>query len=141
MLKPTEFDQLVGSPSLQMLKAMLPFLDSDTQQWVAIYIQTQVLQNTMALFQTSHEPPHWSPHQALSPAQLISYLRPYGGPTEQGILDDIQHAIDAMKLYQRYSDLQKRAKGPVDPMDLVKELLPPDQASMFQTYSTLFQKL
>jgi hypothetical protein len=46
-----------------------------------------------------------------------------------------------MKLYQRYSDLQKRAKGPIDPMDLVKELLPPDQASMFQTYSTLFQKL
>lgn len=141
MLKLTEFDELVGSPGLQMLKAMLPYLDPTTQTWLAVYIQTQVLQNTLAIFQAPNQKIPWTPHETPSTSQLLDYLRPYGGPAEQSTLDDIKQALEAMKLYQKYSDLQKHAKGPLTPMDLMKEMLPPDQAAMFQTYSSLFQNL
>lgn len=141
MLKLTEFDELVGSPGLQMLKALLPYLDPATQGWLAVYIQTQILQNTLAIFQGSDGASPW-PHQGMPAAnELLDYLRPYGGPAEQATLDDIRHALEAMQLYQKYSDLQKHAKGPLTPMDLMKEMLPPDQAAMFQTYSSLFQNL
>lgn len=138
-LKLTEFDELVGNSSLQMMKAFLPFLDPSLQQWAAVYIQMQELQNAIALFQTPDQPPPWPKRPMPSPEHLIEELRPYGGPAECAVLDQMKHALEAMKLYQRVSDLQQKAGGPLSPMDLVKEMLPPEQASMFETYSTMFQ--
>ena len=137
-LKVTEFDELIGSSSLQMMKAFLPFLEPSMQQWAAVYIQMQELQNAMALFQTPGQPPPW-PRRSLPPEQLLEELRPYGGPAECASLDQMKHALESMKLYQKFADLQKRSQGPLSPMDLVKEMLPPEQAAMFDTYSTLFQ--
>lgn len=137
-LKVTEFDELIGSTSLQMMKAFLPFLDPSMQQWAAIYIQMQELQNAMALFQNPEQPPPW-PRRALPPEQLIEELRPYGGPAECASLDQMKNALEAMKMYQKFSDLQQKAKGPLSPMDIIKEMLPPEQASMMETYSAMFQ--
>ena len=58
-LQMTEFDELIGSSSLQMMKAFLPFLEPSMQQWAAVYIQMQELQNAIALFQTPDKPPPW----------------------------------------------------------------------------------
>ena len=138
-LQMTEFDELIGSSSLQMMKAFLPFLEPSMQQWAAIYIQMQELQNAIALFQTPDKPPPW-PRQAMPPPEkLIEALRPYGGPAESAALDQMKSAMEAMKLYQKFSDLQQKASGPLYPMDLIKEMLPPEQAAMFDTYSTMFQ--
>ena len=40
-LQMTEFDELIGSGSLQMMKAFIPFLEPSMQQWAAFYIQLQ----------------------------------------------------------------------------------------------------
>ena len=126
-LQMTEFDELIGSSSLQMMKAFLPFLEPSMQQWAAIYIQMQELQNAIALFQTPDKPPPW-PRQAMPPPEnLIEALRPYGGPAESAALDQMKSAMEAMKLYQKFSDLQQKASGPLSPMDLIKEMLPPEQ--------------
>ena len=140
-LKITEFDELIGSSSLQMMKALLPFLEPSMQQWAAFYIQMQELQNAMALFQTPGHPPPGFQKKLSSPEHLLEELRPYGGPAECVGLDQMKHAIEAMKLYQKFSDLQKRTQGPLSPLDLAKEMLPPEQAAMFQTYSSLFQNM
>ena len=138
-LKVTEFDERIGSTGLQMMKALLPFLEPSMQQWAAVYIQMQELQNAMALFQTPGQPPPWHRRTMIPPEQLMEELRPYGGPAECAALDQMKHALEAMKLYQKFSNLQQQTKGPLSPMDLVKEILPPEQAAMFDTYSTLFQ--
>ena len=110
-LQMTEFDELIGSSSLQMMKAFLPFLEPSMQQWAAIYIQMQELQNAIALFQTPDKPPPW-PRQAMPPPEkLIEALRPYGGPAESAALDQMKSAMEAMKLYQKFSDLQQKASG------------------------------
>ncbi|MBP3700698.1 MAG: hypothetical protein J6I64_02290 [Lachnospiraceae bacterium] len=140
-LKITEFDELIGSSSLQMMKALLPFLEPSMQQWAAFYIQMQELQNAMALFQTPGQPPPWPRRTMLSPEQLLEELRPYAGPAEHVNLDQMKHALEAMKLYQKFSELQKRSQGPLSPMDLAKEMLPPEQAAMFETYSSLLQNI
>ena len=140
-LKVTEFDERIGSASLQMMKVFLPYLDPSIQPWAAFYIQMQELQNAMALFQTSGHPPPWPQKPMPSPERLLEELRPYGGPAECASLDQMKHAMEAMKLYQKVSELQKRSQQPVSPMDLVKEMLPPEQAAMFDTYSTLFQSM
>lgn len=140
-LKVTEFDERIGSASLQMMKVFLPYLDPAMQPWAAFYIQMQELQNAMALFQAPGHPTPWPRRTMPPPEQLLEELRPYGGPAEQISLDQMKHALEAMKLYQKVSDLQKRSKEPLSPMDLVKELLPPEQAAMFDTYSTLFQNM
>ena len=138
-LKVTEFDEKIGSPSLQMMKVFLPYLEPSMQPWAAFYIQMQELQNAMALFQTPGQVSPWPSRTMPSPEQLLEELRPYGGPTERASLDQRKHALEAMKLYQKVSELQKRSQEPLSPMDLVKEMLPPEQAAMFDTYSTLFQ--
>lgn len=140
-LQMTEFDELIGSSSLQMMKAFLPFLEPSMQQWAAFYIQLQELQNAMTLFKNPDRPPPWPRRSMPPPDQLIEELRPYGGPAESAMLDQMKSAMEAMKLYQKLSDLQKKASGPLSPMDLVKEMLPPEQAAMFETYSTMFQSM
>ena len=140
-LKITEFDERIGSASLQMMKVFLPYLDPSMQPWAAFYIQMQELQNAMALFQTPGQPSPWPRRTMPAPEQLLEELRPYGGPAECASLDQMKHALEAMKLYQKVSELQKRSQGPLSPMDLVKEMLPPEQAAMFDTYSTLFQNM
>ncbi|MCI8566597.1 MAG: hypothetical protein HFI39_09830 [Lachnospiraceae bacterium] len=138
-LQMTEFDELIGSGSLQMMKAFIPFLEPSMQQWAAFYIQLQELTNAIELFQTPGKPPPW-PHRSMPPPeQLIETLRPYGGPAESAMLDQMKNAMEAMKLYQKFADLQKKASGPLSPTDLIKEMLPPEQAAMFETYSTMFQ--
>ena len=138
-LKVTEFDELIGSSSLQMMKAFLPFLDPAVQQWAALYIQMQELQNTMALFQNPDQPPPWPRRPMPPPEQLIEALRPYGGPAECAMLDQMKNATEALKLYQKFSDLQQKTGGSLSPMDLIKEMLPPEQAAMFEAYSSMFQ--
>ncbi len=140
-LKITEFDELIGSSSLQMMKAFLPFLEPSMQQWAAFYIQMQELQNAIALFQTPGQPPPWPRRTMPPPERLLEELRPYAGPAESISLDQMKHALEAMKLYQKFSELQKRSQGPLSPMDLAKEMLPPEQAAMFDTYHTLFQSM
>ena len=139
-LKVTEFDERIGSASLQMMKVFLPYLEPTMQPWAAFYIQMQELQNAMALFQPGQSSP-WPSRVMPSPEQLLEELRPYGGPSECASLDQMKHALEAMKLYQKVSELQKRSQGPLTPMDLVKEMLPPEQAAMFDTYSSLFQSM
>ena len=138
-LKLTEFDEQIGSPSLQMMKVFLPYLEPSMQPWAAFYIQMQELQNAMALFQTPGQTSPWPNRAMPPPEQLLEELRPYGGPTERASLDQMKHALEAMKLYQKVAELQKRSQEPLSPMDLVKEMLPPEQAAMFDTYNTLFQ--
>ena len=138
-LKVTEFDEQIGNPSLQMMKVFLPYLEPSMQPWAAFYIQMQELQNAMALFQTPGQTSPWPNRTMPPPEQLLEELRPYGGPTERASLDQMKHALEAMKLYQKVAELQKRSQEPLSPMDLVKEMLPPEQAAMFDTYNTLFQ--
>lgn len=140
-LKITDFDERIGSSSLQMMKALLPFLEPSMQQWAAFYIQMQELQNAMALFQTPGQPPPWPRQTTPPPERLLEELRPYAGPTECASLDQMKHALEAMKLYQKFSEIQRHAHSPLSPMDLVKEMLPPEQAAMFDTYSSLFQNI
>jgi len=140
-LKLTEFDELIGSSGLQMMKAFLPFLEPSMQQWAAVYIQMQELQNAMALFQSPEKPPPWPRRAVPPPEKLIDILRPYAGPAESASLDQMKDALEAMKLYHKVSELQKKAKGPVSPTDLIKEMLPPEQAAMFETYSSMFQNM
>ncbi len=140
-LRMTEFDELIGSNSLQMMKAFLPFLEPSMQQWAAVYIQMQELQNAITLFQAPEKPPPWPRQPTPPPEELIEILRPYAGPGEAATLDQMKSSLEAMKLYQKFSDLQRKAKGPLSPMDLAKEMLPPEQAAMFETYSTMFQNM
>ncbi|MCI8401078.1 MAG: hypothetical protein HFI38_03110 [Lachnospiraceae bacterium] len=138
-LRMTEFDELTGSSSLQMMKAFLPFLEPSMQQWAAVYIRMQELQNTIALFQTPDQPLPWPRRSMPPPEKLIEELKPYGGPTESAALDQMKNALEAMKLYQKISELQQKTSGPLSPSDLIQEMLPPEQAAMFETYSTMFQ--
>ena len=140
-LRMTEFDELIGSSSLQMMKAFLPFLEPSMQQWAAVYIQMQELQNAIALFQTPENPPPWPRRPPPPPEELIETLRPYAGPGEAAMLDQMKSSLETMKLYQKISELQRRAKGPLSPMDLAKEMLPPEQAALFETYSSMFQNM
>lgn len=140
-LQITEFDELVGSSSLQMMKAFLPFLEPSLQQWAAIYIQMQELNNAIALFQSSREPPPWPRRPMPPPEQLIETLRPYAGPAESASLDQMKNALEAMKLYQKFSELQKKASGPLSPADLIRQFLPPEQAALFETYTSMFQNM
>ena len=47
----TEYDQLVHSKDIQILKTMLPFIDGGQQMSLAILIQFIEFQNTVHIFQ------------------------------------------------------------------------------------------
>lgn len=50
VISQTALDQLVCSEQSQMLKALIPYTSSKSQQFLALYAKLTELQNTLALF-------------------------------------------------------------------------------------------
>ena len=70
----TPFDELTTSRQLQTIKLLLPYLPTNGQRMLGIFIRLNELQNAIHLFRGFPVSP---PSDSLSPSRILSDLSPY----------------------------------------------------------------
>ena len=74
-----------------------------------------------------------------SPLDIIDEIRPYLSETERNSIDSILNVFNMMQMLSTMEQMSSDA-GTFNPMDMVKEMLTPEQQNMFEMYSTMFQE-
>lgn len=101
----TEYDGLVQTRDLQMLKSLLPFASVKTQMPLAILIQTMEFRNTVKMFQNdanvlsacsvNNEPDRRT--------AMIQTLRKFCTPKERETIDTLLNIMCVMENYDTFT--------------------------------------
>lgn len=102
----TDYDGLVQTRELQMLKSMLPFANVKMQMPLAILIQTMQFKNTVTMFQNNAN--------ALSACSvnnepdrrtaMIQTLRKFCTPKERETIDNLLNIMFIMENYDTFTN-------------------------------------
>lgn len=100
--KMTELDCLVSSEPIQLMKAILPFLPPQGQQFVSIYAKAMEMRNTIQTFQNQRADMSMcslpSSRTDLDPLQMIQEIRDYCGPATRQKMDQCMDLAAMMEL-------------------------------------------
>ncbi len=98
----TQYDEMMQTREVQMLKTMVPFLANDMQLKMAMIIQYLEIRNTMSLFTSGKN--------ALSACQvpegtdrrsaMLQALKAYCSPKEKETIDMMINLFSVMELYE-----------------------------------------
>ena len=101
-LKMTEFDCLVSSEPIRLMKAMLPFLPPQGQQVLSIYAKAMEMKNTIQTFQNQKaDMSMCSLPQSKTdsdPLHMIQEIRDYCGPATRQKIDQCINLIAMMEI-------------------------------------------
>ena len=86
----TPFDSRTISPSLQMIKLIIPYLSPKIQKHLAIYIKFMEFQNTLSYFRVFHTKP-------LTAEEMINEFRPYLPPDTFDSIDTVLTLMSMME--------------------------------------------
>lgn len=98
----TQYDEMMQTRDIQILKTMVPFLANDMQLRMAMIIQYLEIRNTMSLFTPGKN--------ALAACQvpegtdrrsaMLQAIKTYCSPKEQETIDMIINLFSVMELYE-----------------------------------------
>ena len=102
----TEYDTLVQTRELQMLKSMLPFASLKTQMPLALFIQSLEFRNTVRLFQNNANALtaceiHNEPDKRNA---MLQTLRRFCTPKEKETIDTLLNIMCVMENYDTFSN-------------------------------------
>ncbi|MEF9944974.1 MAG: hypothetical protein RR869_04425 [Lachnospiraceae bacterium] len=135
----TPLDQLVSSQELQTLKLLIPYTPPARQQFLAVYVKFMELQRTMSVFQNFGSDIHIQDfdREIVSPADMIKEMKPYLSANGSGTIEKVLNMMSMMELV---SSFQTADTGDgINPLDMMKGMLTPEQQEMYQMYSTMFE--
>lgn len=99
----TEYDELVQTKELQMMKSMLPFLGIKHQKPFAILIQSLQFRNAVRMFQNNENALAACSINVNSDAEkrsaMIQTLRNFCSPKEKETIDTILNIMCVMETY------------------------------------------
>ena len=122
----TPFDLRTNNPSLQMIKLLIPYLPPKNQRILAIYIKFIELQNTLSSFRIFKNRTH-------STEQMLNEIRPYLPIDVFDSIDNILNMLNMMEIMKSMSETNSS-----DSSEILKNMLSPEQQSMFDMYNTMF---
>lgn len=124
----TPFDCLISNQNLQMTKLLIPYLPPQSQRIFAIYVKFLEFQNTISSFRTFQ-------HTSHSVQDIIHDIRPYMSSSSAEAIDNFLNIMNMMELFQ---NMQASSDSDFDPMNMMSDMLTPEQQSMFEMYNTMF---
>lgn len=154
------FNSKIGQHQIQLMKAAIPYFNIEEQKLIHIFIQVQELTNTLALFHSkSNIQMCAAEHKEVSLVEMLSDLKEYCYDSEKETIDMILNFMNIFEMYNTYNDLfgMMDLGGGEEPstnsktnsnsnstpfsLDVLKGMLTPEQQSMLDTYTTLFQNM
>ena len=133
----TPFDSLTTTKQLQMIKLMLPFTPASSRPMLAVFIKFQELQNTIRIFQGANSRKFLKEFEKKSdsPMDMFEEMRPFMKEEERASMDMMMTAFNMMDMMNMASG---SSDGNINPMDMMKGMLTPDQQEAFDSYNTMF---
>ena len=95
----TPFDELTTSRQLQTIKLLLPYLPTNGQRMLGIFIRLNELQNAIHLFRGFPVSP---PSDSLSPSRILSDLSPYLSEEESQQMAQVNQLLQQKEMFQTY---------------------------------------
>ncbi|MEE1086076.1 MAG: hypothetical protein U0L05_02730 [Schaedlerella sp.] len=139
----TPFDEMTTPRQLRFIKLLLPFLPASNQQMIGILIKFLELQHTIQIFQHTSDSLHISQTKNSNPgtlSDLFENLLPYLSSEEIQAANSFRSVMSMMEMMQMLSPVDEALNGndSFNPMNIILEMLSPEQQEMFQTYQTMF---
>lgn len=140
-VKLTVIDQIANGENLQMMKALLPYMGQGNQPMMAIYIKAMEISNILSFYEDPQEVQACSLGQPpSSTTEMLQDIRDYCSGPEQAMIDQCLSMMQMLDLYSTFQDSagdgQGMSGGGMD--DMLKNLLSPEQQSMFDSYQSMF---
>ena len=96
----TPFDRLTSSESLRIMKLIIPYVEPESQRFLALYIRFLELQNTAAFFQHFNngiQSQEFKTH-ASSPMDIFQEIAPYISPEFAETFENISNIMNMMDM-------------------------------------------
>ena len=127
-------DQIANGGHLLMMKAALPYMPQPGQRFMALYIKALELTNILDFYQNAApDMSACSMEPADSPIEMLEDIRSFCSGPEQESIDQCLNMFQMMNLCMSLNDM---GTGP----DMFKNILSPEQQSLFETYQTMFSE-
>ena len=140
----TPFDRLITSKHLQMLKLIIPYTPVENQRMLAIYTKFMELEYTIQFFRHFRKDIHAQAFQTTvsSPLDMLDELRPYLPEEDQNMLDTLLNMVEMFSGMENMTGNENGHSdmGDINPMDIMKGMLKPEQQEMFEMYNSMFQE-
>jgi len=128
----TAIDQIANGDQLQMIKAALPYMMQPEQKYAAIYTKIMEIQNILSFYQETQDISICSLEQEeTSIIDVFQDLKKYCPESQKAPLEQYIQIIQIMNIFQSSKSTDRS-------QDLMKNLLSPEQQSLFETYQTMF---
>lgn len=141
----TPFDELVTSPTLQIMKLLIPYTPFSGRRMLASFIKFTELQRTIRLFgQRSLTDPfsYGNKEQDItSPLDLIGSFRPYLNQKDAEMLDTFINLKEMMSFMEMMQPQGNQGNDSLNPADLFSGIFPADLQEQFHMYSDLFSSI
>lgn len=96
-------DQIANGSSLQMYKAIIPYLPRTMQKNCILMIKMMEMNNLMSYYNSPMSACS-APPENVTPEELLSEIRQYGSETQNQQIDQMLNLLSALKLYQAYCE-------------------------------------
>ncbi|MDE6313773.1 MAG: hypothetical protein K2M46_09195 [Lachnospiraceae bacterium] len=147
-----DFDSKITTHTMKLLKTALPYVNTSEQHFLSIYLKFSEFLNTLQLY--TQEKGSISACKSDEKKQgnmieMVNALKKVCHDHERETLDMMLNFLQAMQLYQTYSEFYKTTEqfkelegtnpfAENNQMDMLKAFLTPEQQTMFETYKSLF---
>lgn len=138
--KMTPFDRLISSKDLQLMKLIIPYTPPANQHLLAVFVKFLELNRTMNFFHQPRPNIHTQTFEKsfTSPLDIVDEIRPYLSEAERNSIDSVLNALNMIQMLEKMEKMSGGDAG--NPMDMVREMLTPEQQTMFEMYNTMFQE-
>lgn len=147
----TEFDALVSDNHLQMMKAAIPYIPISQQQALSVYIKFLELANTFKLVQKKETQTLGIcsvSEQKKNTTEMLNAIKQYCTDAEREMIDLLMNFFSAFHIYHSYQEFMPKdgtnnsgEQTSGNPVDMLKNMLSPEQKSMLDTYSTILSSV
>lgn len=130
----TPFDSLITPPFLYTLKLLLPYIPPSMQRFLGIYIKYLELRHAMEYFQGFTANPQ--------PKDILDSLKPYMSPAEKEMMEQMSGMMNMMEMVQNMQTMSNSSDQgcqDINPLDMMKNMLSPEQQEMFDMYNAMFE--
>lgn len=131
----TAFDTLYTSNHLQMLKIVLPYMQTEMQKFIAVYIKLNELFITIQFSKNKEEHSSFPAQQEMDMAYLVKHLSPYLSESEKEMMNQFANMQENMEQFKQMSQMmQMMNEMGGSPESMLQNFLSEEQMAMFNMF-------
>lgn len=131
----TAFDALYTSNQLQMLKVILPYMQSEMQSLIAMYIKLNELLITYHFFKSNKANTSKKQPKSFDISQMIKSLSPFLSDSERELMKQFSGMQENMEMLKQMSQMMQMMNDMGgSPESILENYLSEEQIAMFKMF-------